>query len=125
MRQKIRRVIRDLNKLLSRGDKKHNVKEGMKDFVANAIASAEILFTDIVTDEDLIRNGIGTDLQDDETIMINQAIDLMAQIEGLTGYENLKKREKLEQTLNGYLRKLKSVFIRERARINKVACQSS
>jgi hypothetical protein len=41
-RQKIRKTIRELSKLLAHGTKERNVKEGMKDFVSTAIAKSTL-----------------------------------------------------------------------------------
>ena len=124
MRQKIRKTIRDLDKILNRGDKKRNVKEGMKDFVADALTSAEILFTDSYSNEDMVRNGVTTELTPEETKLMNEARAIMDEIANLpTGYEGWQARQEQEQKLKGRLAyrmaKMKDVFIRERARINK------
>lgn len=124
MRKKIRKTIRDLDKILNRGNKKRNVKEDMKGFVASAIASAEILFTDNLVDEDLIRNGIGTDLDEAESKLLNATVDIMAQINNLMGYENIERREALERKLKKNIHELRPVLVRERARLNKATVES-
>ena len=62
LRHKIRKAIRDLDKLLNRGNKKLNVKEDMKGFVSKALELADYLFTDHVSNDDLIRKGINPGL---------------------------------------------------------------
>ena len=124
MRQKIRKTIRDLDKILNRGDKKRNVKEGMKDFVADALASAEILFTDSYSNEDMVRNGVSTELTPQEAKLMNEARSIMDEISNLpTGYEGWQERQETEHKLKGRLAyrmaKLNDVFVRERARLNK------
>ena len=124
VRQKIRKTIRDLDKILNRGDKKRNVKEGMKDFVADALFSAEILFTDNYSNEDMVRNGVGTDLTPEEAKFMNEARAIMDELANLpTGYDGWMARQDQEFTLKGRLNyrmgKLKDVFVRERARLNK------
>ena len=125
MRQKIRKVIRDLDKLLNRGDKKRNVKEDMKDFVAEALSAAEILFMDSYTNEDMVRNGVVTDLTPEEAKFMEEARAIMEEIANLPGgsYDAMMERQEQEQKLKGRLAyrmaRLKGVFIRERARINK------
>lgn len=118
-KQKIRIMFRELDRILNRGNKKRNVKEGMQEFAASAIASAELLFSDYIADEDLIRNGIGTEMISKEQETLSKAQDLMEQIGRMSGYDSLKQREKLEQKLKGYLKELNPVFVRERARLNK------
>ena len=125
MRKKIRKVIRDLDKILNRGNKKTNVKEDMKDFVAEALASAEILFTDSYTNEDMIRNGVGTDLTEEESKHMEEAKALIEQITNLPSgsYEAMLQRqeaeEKLKSKLSYRMSMLSDVFARERARLNK------
>lgn len=125
MRQKIRKVILDLDKILNRGDKKRNVKEDMKGFVAEALSAAEILFMDSYTNEDMVRNGVGTDLTPEEAKFMNEARAIMDEISNLPSgsYDAMIERQEQEQKLKGRLAyrmvRLKGVFIRERARINK------
>ena len=120
---KIRKAIRELDKLLNRGTKKRNVKEDMKGFVGDAIASAEILFMDSWTPYDMLRQGIGTDLNDQEEKLVAEARDILRQIEALPSgsYEAWMEREEAERKLSGKLSrriaKLDDVFVRERKRI--------
>ena len=62
LRQKIRKKVRDLDKILNRGNKKQNVKEDMKGFASKALELADYLFTDHVSNDELIRRGIDEDL---------------------------------------------------------------
>lgn len=125
MRRKIRRTILDLDKLLNKGDKKRNVKEGMKDLVTEALRSADILFTDNYSNEDMIRNGVGTDLTEQEAKYLEEAKALMEQIGNLPSgsYEAFLERQEQETKLQGKLSyrmsKLQDVFARERARLAK------
>ena len=125
MRQKIRKVIRDLDKILNRGDKKRNVKEDMKDFVAEALSAAEILFMESYTNEDMVRNGVETDLTPEEAKFMEEARAIMEEIANLPSgsYDAMMARQEQENKLKGRLAyrmaRLKGVFIRERARINK------
>ena len=124
MRKKIRRAIMDLDKILNRGNKKRNVKEDMKDFVADALETANILFTDSYSNEDMVRNGVVTELTPEEAKLMNEARAIMEEIANLpTGYEGWQARQEQEAKLNGRLSyrmmKLRDVFVRERARLNK------
>ena len=62
LRHKIRKAVRDLNKILSHGNKKQNVKEDMKGFASKALELADYLFTDHVSNDELIRKGINPNL---------------------------------------------------------------
>lgn len=124
MRQKIRKVIRDLDKILNRGNKKRNVKEDMKDFVSDALRSAEALFTVSYSNEDMVRSGVTTDMTAEEARYMAEARALLEEIYNLpTGYEGWQARQEQESKLKAKLAyrmaKLKDVFARERARMNK------
>lgn len=125
MRRKIRRTIMDLGKLLNKGDKKRNVKEDMKDLVAQALKSADILFMDNYSNEDMVRDGVGTELTEQEAKYMAEAKALMEQIGNLPSgsYEAFQVRQEQESKLKGQLSyrmgKLQDVFDRERARLNK------
>lgn len=129
IKQKIRKTIRDLDGILNRGSKKRNVKEGMKGLVDTAIKSAEILFTDSYTNEDLIRNGIETQMTPEELKLLNEARAIMDELDNLpTGYDGYLARKEKEDALRGRLSyrmgKLKDVFVRERARLNQTTVSS-
>ena len=125
MRRKIRKTIRDLDKILNRGDKKRNVKEDMKDFVAEALSAAEVLFTDNYTNEDMVRNGFGGELSKKETRYMEEARGILEEMSNLPAgsYESWYERQEIEEKLKSRLAyrmgKLKDAFFRERQRLNK------
>ena len=125
MRKKIRKTIRDLDKILNRGDKKRNVKEGMKDFVAEALASSEVLFTDNYTNDDIVRNGFGVELSEAETKYLEEVRKYMDELASLPAgsYEAMQARMEAEEQLKSKIAyrmsKLKDAFFRERQRLNK------
>ena len=130
MRMKIRKVIRDLDKILNRGDKKRNVKEDMKDFVAKALSSAEVLFTDYHSNEDIIRNGFGVELTEAEAKYAEEAKAILKEMAALPSgsYEAWQDRQETEKTLQSRLdyrmAKLKDAFTRERQRLYKATVSS-
>ena len=125
MRKKIRRTIRELDKILNRGDKKRNVKEDMKDFVAEALSAADVLFTDNYTNEDIVRNGFGVELSTEEAKYLEEARGFMNELATLPagGYDAWQARQEAEEKLKSKLAyrmsKLKDAFFRERQRLNK------
>ena len=139
MRKKIRRKIMELQKLLLRGNKKQNVKEEMQDFAATALASAEILFMDNYSNEDMVRNGVGVEVDAAESRLIDETQKLLnmrkdlyneglirqeaeeVMVYGKSGsYEKrMEKSAKLDKMISENMRKLKGVFERERNRLNK------
>lgn len=133
MRQKIKKLISQLNSLYSHGSKERNVKNGMKDTAASVLASAEVLFHDEFSDEDLIRNGIGTQLTGEENHLIGEYERLLEQrdlfqsrIEGVEkangSEQTIRDLERMVQRINKQLaeknKALAGVFERERNRIN-------
>ena len=80
MRRKIRRTIIDLEKLLNRGNKKRNVKEEMKGFVSKALELADYLFTDHISNDDLIRRGITVRMTEKEAALVKETEDILSQI---------------------------------------------
>ena len=62
LRHKIRKAVRDLDKALNRGNKKQNVKQDMRGFVSKALDLADYIFTDHISNDELIRRGIDADL---------------------------------------------------------------
>ena len=77
LRHKIRKAIRDLNKILNRGNKKQNVKEDMQGFVSKALELADYLFTDHITNDDLIRNGITVRMTPHEAALVKETEDIL------------------------------------------------
>ena len=76
-RHKIRRVIRDLNKILKNGNKKQNVKEDMKGFVSKALELADYLFQDHVSNDDLIRKGITVPMRGNEAQLVKETEEIL------------------------------------------------
>ncbi len=80
MRQKIRKAVQDLDKLLNRGNKKTNVKEDMKGFVSKALELADYLFTDHISNDELIRRGITVRMTPNEAALVKETEGLLSQI---------------------------------------------
>lgn len=138
-KKKIHKTISQLNKLLFRGNKKQNVKKGMEDFAAAALASAEILFADNISNEDMILNGIGTQVDAKENRLIEEVRALLQKRKDLynldaasqemedivfTGEsesyaQRMAESEKLDRKISEKMRQLKGVFERERNRLNE------
>ncbi|MBE6924427.1 MAG: hypothetical protein E7466_04215 [Ruminococcaceae bacterium] len=125
MRRKIRKTIRDLSKLLNHGTKERNVKEGMKELATKTIESAEVLFIDTYTTNDMIRNGVGVELTEAESKLLNQCMDILAQLDsapavvdagGMSEWSRTEK--KLEDKLARMKKELEGVFQRERKRLD-------
>ena len=123
MRSRIRKVIRDLDKLFSRGDKQRNVKEGLKDLAATTIASAEVLFMDGYTENEMIRDGVTVDLSERESRLLNQAMDILTVLDNPPADpEGIEAWYEQEAVLKGKLsrikQQLKEVFERQRNKMD-------
>ena len=101
LRHKVRKVIRDLDKILKRGNKEKNVKEDMKGFVSKALELADYLFTDHISNDDLIMRGIDADLmRGDEAELVRETEEIIQQIQDNYGtiteeeYKRLTARKK-------------------------------
>ena len=79
-RHKIRKAIRDLDKLLNRGNKKTNVKEDMKGFASKALELADYLFTDHISNDELIRKGITVRMTSREEALVRETEDILSKL---------------------------------------------
>ena len=112
LRHKIRKTVRDLDKILNRGNKKQNVKEDMKGFVSKALELADYIFTDHISNDELIRRGIDDDLIRDEreARLVNETTAILSKLydnaDSLTDEEFTRldaKRKANEDKLRGLL----------------------
>ena len=126
VRRKIRKAVMELDKLLNRGDKKKNVKDGMSEMVSKSLKLAEALFMDEYSNRDMLRNGVGIQMTDAEEKLFREAQQLMESIESgavIEGMEfdgeidAMEQMKKLDSKLSGQMTKLKDVFARERKRL--------
>ena len=141
MRHKIRGVISELNSLFSNGTKEKNVKKGLRETVATAIASAELLFSDDISNEMVVRHGFSLPLSDKENRYASdyaqalQEIDeYEAALEKLKDSDDIGKDQKRREYLDGMWeqkRKLKKLdkllseaFERERKSYNSITTET-
>lgn len=126
LRHKIRKSIRDLDKILNRGNKKVNVKDDLQPVVTKALQAAEILFTDNYGNYDMLRNGIGAELSDAEEALVETCAKMLKDLDKMptNGYENFQARQEAENKLKTKMAKLKDVFARERKRLNNTKVSS-
>ena len=126
IRHKIRKAIRDLDKILNRGNKKQNVKEDMQVVVSKALKAADILFTDNFNTYDMLRNGLGVDLSDAEEALVNTCTQMLKDLDKMPtdGYDNWQAYQEAESKLKTKMSKLNDVFARERKRLNNTTVSS-
>jgi hypothetical protein len=126
LRHKIRKAVRDLDKILNRGNKKLNVKQDMQNVVTKALQAADILFTDNYGTYDMLRNGIGADLSDSEEALVKTCTQMLKDLDKMPtdGYDNWQARQEAENRLRNKMSKLNEVFARERKRLNNTTVSS-
>lgn len=138
MRNKIKGVVGDLNKMFKAGRKKANVKAGMRDTVAQALATAELLFSNDITNEDIVRNGV-TVATSAESKKLNRYMDLLSKREAYLNKIDVmmgaslsadidgerQMVEKIDKEIRVLDKELKDVFERERNRLNEVVISSA
>ena len=132
-----RKLVRNLTSLLKNGNKKRNIKEDEQGVVASALALAEILLADDITNEDIVTIGVD-DALDSESVLLNEYRDLITQRDdylaeidsynanGVVNESDEGKMsnardevEKIKRRISELNRELASVFERERTRLNR------
>ena len=139
MRRDIKKLLQRLNKLF-KGGKERNVKEGMKEAVATALALGDVLFSYEISNIDIVNLGVES-VTEKESKLLGEYRDLLMKRES-----NLDKIGTLRATLDAdhkeeiyaYISELESqnrkydrriselngllsdVFARERARLNRM-----
>lgn len=112
-RNKIKRVVTDLNGLLNRGTKERNVKTDMQETVGSALKLANVIFNDDITNEDIVL--MGSEMAtEEEQVLLAQYKALIEKRDSSTFEEAMKAINKIS-TLNS---KLSDLFKREKARLN-------
>ena len=114
LRHKIRKTVRDLDKLLNKGDKKKNVKEGMRSFVSKALELADFLFTDHISNDDLIRMGITVDLKPAQKKLVKETEDILSYIADNYGSITAEKYAELDAKKKKNVEKLQDVLKAQR-----------
>ena len=114
VRNKIKRVVTDLNGLLNRGTKERNVKTDMRETVGSALRLANVLFNDEITNEDIVLMG-STMATEEEQKLLEQYRELIEKRDSAPVGEAMRYIDKIS-VLN---RKLADLFKRERARLNQ------
>ena len=115
VRNKIKRTINDLNSVFNRGTKDRNVKIGLRDTVRKALEASEVLFSDEITNEDIVRLGVDS-VSEQDSEKLNRYATLLALRETKEDAVEISRINSQISRLNS---DLKDVFIRERARLNK------
>ena len=117
-RQKIRRNIQSLRNLLRKTNTDQNVKDGLREFVEAALNASEVLFIEHYSNEDMLRNGIGTPLTKTEEKHVKEAQQLLEQMDAMKGPNfSQGKYWKLQDELKKHKDKLSDVFVRERTHL--------
>lgn len=129
VRHKIKNVVTYLNTIFNRGTRERNVKLGLRDAVSKALATAEVLFSDEITNADIVRLGVES-VTDTEMETLNKYADVLNRLDELNERLDNATGEKEIAELNAEISRakaqisklnslLKDVFARERARLNR------
>ena len=143
VRNKIKRAIKDLNSVFNKGTKERNVKIGLRDTVRKALEASEVLFSEEITNEDIVRLGVdsvsaeeqakleryselllGIEMAKKKNTELSQSQDfkkdsIFAKDIAYKINENNKRIVSMKNQISKLNKELESVFIRERARLNK------
>ncbi len=97
LRHKVRKAVRDLDKILKHGNKKQNVKEDMKGFASKALELADYLFTDHISNDELIRKGIDADLvtASGKAQLVRETEEIIAKLDAAIDITNADSAAKL------------------------------
>lgn len=135
VREKIRKVVHDIDTILNRGTKKRNVKEGMRDVAQSLLYSAEVFFTDQYSVDDMLLNGIGVIVPREQQQKINRARAILealntpepdistlqpGQIQAMQDEERALRKE-----LTQLKRELRDVFEAERFRLEEATAKAA
>jgi hypothetical protein len=114
LRHKIRKAVRDLDKILNRGNKKSNVKEDMKGFVSKALELADYLFTDHISNDELIRRGITVRMTKREAALVAETEEILSKL--YDNADNLTNEEftKLDAKRKSNMEKLRDLLTAQR-----------
>lgn len=117
-RHGILKDVRELDKLLNRGTKERNVKKGASALVRSALDLSDMLFA---TDDELILNGMGTDLTKAESQAIDDYLELYEEYHSYDGAvtENKGKRAELRSQMHDLKENFEGALERERKRISE------
>ena len=119
LRKRIRRTIMDLDKILNKGTKQRNVKDSLQAFVEQAIKATDVLFMDDVKPYDMIRSGFTTTLTEREKAQVEQARELLDEMDKIYGRSDAQNPYKdpafieAEARLDAKISEMSDIFERE------------
>lgn len=133
VRNKIRNRIKQLDSYLNHGNNKKNVKEGMRDFVSKALETADIIFSNDISNDDILKRGvIGMSEKEQkyydrcrEYLQMREAKEeLYAKAREKSELEAMRKIQSKIDEINKKLRQnkapLRDLFAREKAKLYEV-----
>ena len=123
-RNAIRKVAKDLEKLLNRGTKDRNIKEGEQDLVRRLLDITDLLFA---SDDELLLNGISTQYTAAEAVAMDAYMKLYEEYHSYDNAvtENKEKRANLRSQMNDLKKAFEGVLERERQRLNDVKAETA
>lgn len=119
LRKRIRRTIMDLDKIMNKGDKKRNVKDGLRAFVDQAIKATDVLFMDDVKPYDMLRAGFTATMTESEKAQVEEARKMLDELDEIYGQSNEQNPAKdpefvaAEARLDAKIAEMSDIFERE------------
>lgn len=130
IKNKIRNAIKQLDGYLNHGNKKKNVKEGMRDFASKALELADIIFENDIKNEDIINRGVvGMSEREQKyydkykTALQQRAIkeERLNKVQEHGSWQTMqeiyREIQKIDDEIKYYNTQLKDLFAREKAKI--------
>lgn len=131
MRQRIKKEVQDLRKLNERAPKDRRTKEELQEFASSALKAADMVFLENYNEYNMIRNGVGFTLRDNEQQLMVECKDLLSRLDSSEPTQNTwdpgeplrfaKQEEAIKKELFKKVAILREagVFEREFKRINQ------
>jgi hypothetical protein len=123
-RNRIRDIAHELDTLLNKGTKKKNVKIGQQDVISKVLDVTDMLFA---TDDELILNGIKTQVTSAEQSVIDKYKKLYAEYHDTDNAvtEHKEERKAIRHEMDEIKKQFADVLERERQRISNLKASSA
>lgn len=115
--RKIKKKLKDIDKLLNRSKADKTVKQGLRDTASKLLSLKDILFETNLSNADIVRRGVETATPEEQKLL-----DEYLSIIGDTDTELTEAQRRKVYQLNS---KLKDLFIRERERLNRATVKQA
>lgn len=115
--RKIKKKLKDIDKLLNRSKADKTVKQGLRDTASKLLSLKDILFDTNLSNADIVRRGVETATPEEQKLL-KEYLSII----GDTDTELSEAQRRKVYQLNS---KLKDLFIRERERLNRATVKQA